>query len=77
MKAYIIYIATLLAALALPASGQTGSTDTKAAPDKPAMPYKLSLISQYYKSMRKAFWNIEHLLIFSSQLNTKPLSVCL
>lgn len=45
MKAYIIYIATLLAALALPASGQTGSTDTKAAPDKPAMPYKLSLVT--------------------------------
>ena len=43
MKAYIIYIATLLAALALPAAAQTGSTDTKAAPDKPAMPYKLTV----------------------------------
>lgn len=42
MKTYIIYIATLLAALALPANGQTGIPVTKAAPDAPAMPYKLS-----------------------------------
>lgn len=42
MKTYIIYIATLLAALALPANGQTGIPATKAAPDAPAMPYKLS-----------------------------------
>lgn len=45
MKAYIIYIATLLAALALPASGQTAGNDTKAAPGTPAMPYKLSLVT--------------------------------
>lgn len=46
MKAYIIiYIATLLAALALPTSGQTGNNDTKAAPGTPAMPYKLSLVT--------------------------------
>lgn len=44
MKAYIIYIATQLAALALPASGQTGNNDTKATPGTPAMPYKLSLV---------------------------------
>ena len=43
MKAYIIYIATLLAALALPLAAQTGGNDTKAAPADPAMPYKLSL----------------------------------
>lgn len=43
MKAYIIYIATLLAALTLPLAAQTGGTDTKAAPAAPAMPYKLSL----------------------------------
>lgn len=42
MKTYIIYIATLLATLALPANGQTGIPATKAAPDAPAMPYKLS-----------------------------------
>lgn len=43
MKAYIIYIATLLAALTLPLAAQTGGTDTKSAPAAPAMPYKLSL----------------------------------
>lgn len=45
MKAYIFYIATLLAALALPANGQTGSIATKAAPGAPAVPYKLSLVT--------------------------------
>lgn len=43
MKAYIIYIATLLAALVLPATAQTGSTDTKAAPGFPSMPYRLTV----------------------------------
>lgn len=49
MKAYIIYIATLLAALALPANGQNApistkaGADTKAAPDVPSMPYRLSM----------------------------------
>lgn len=45
MKAYIIYIATLLAALALPATAQNGGTGTKAAPDNPAMPYKLTTVT--------------------------------
>ena len=45
MKAYILYIATLLAALALPATAQNGGTGTKTAPDKPAMPYKLTTVT--------------------------------
>lgn len=43
MKAYILYLATLLAALVLPATAQTGSTNTKAAPDFPSMPYRLTV----------------------------------
>lgn len=42
MKAYILYTATLLGALALPANGQTGNIDTKSIPAEPSMPYKLS-----------------------------------
>lgn len=42
MKAYILYIATLLAALALPLAAQTGVPVTKAVPDDPVMPYRLT-----------------------------------
>lgn len=45
MKTYILYIATLLAAFALPATAQTDGINTKAIPDAPAMPYKLSLVT--------------------------------
>lgn len=45
MKAYILSLVTLLTALALPANGQTGSTNTKAAPLPPTMPYKLNLVT--------------------------------
>lgn len=40
MKAHLFYIVFLLACFVLPAAAQT---DTKSAPDAPAMPYKLSL----------------------------------